>query len=71
MNVYVFRTDIFSEYDLEAVDELLSQEQTIVGWNVDRDDIDRVLRVESTAENAQELQQTLSKAGFFCEELQD
>lgn len=71
MNVYVFRTDIFSEYDLETVDELLSQEQTIVGWNVDRDDVDRVLRVESTAENASELQETLSKAGFLCEELLD
>ena len=71
MNVYIFRTDIISEYDLEAVDELLSQEQTIVGWNVDREDVDKILRVESTANNAEELQKTLSEAGFFCEELQD
>lgn len=71
MNVYVYRTDISSEYDLEAVDELLSQEQTIVGWNVDQEDVDKVLRVESTADNANELQQTLKEAGFFCEELQD
>jgi hypothetical protein len=71
MNVYVYRTDISSEYDLEAVDELLSQEQTIVGWHVDREDVDKVLRVESTADSAECVQVALSKAGFFCEELQD
>jgi len=71
MNVFVYRTDIVSEYDLEAIDDLLSSHGTIVRWNVDRDDVDKVLRIESTADNSAELLQTVTRAGYFCEELSD
>ena len=71
MNVFVYKTDIISDYDLEAIDELLSSHGTILRWNVDRDDIDKVLRIESTADNAEELLQTVTNAGYFCEELTD
>jgi hypothetical protein len=71
MNVFVYRTDIVTDYDLEGIDELLSNHQTIIRWNVDRDDVDKVLRIESTADNAQELLQTVTRAGYFCEELTD
>ncbi len=71
MNIFVYKTDIDSDYDLEAIDDLLSVHGTILRWNVDREDIDKVLRIESTADNAIQLQQTLVKAGYFCEELTD
>ncbi len=71
MNVFVYRTDIDSEYDLEGIDELLSNHETIIRWNVDREDVDKVLRIESTADNAGELLQAVVRAGYFCEELQD
>jgi len=71
MNVFVYRTDIISEYDLEAIDDLLSSHGTIIRWNVDRDDVDKVLRIESTADNSEELLQTVTGAGYFCEELTD
>lgn len=71
MNVFVYKTDIISDYDLEAIDELLSSHGTIIRWNVDRDDVDKVLRIESTADNAEELLQTVTSAGYFCEELSD
>ena len=71
MNVFVYRTDIDSDYDLEGIDELLSSHETILRWNVDRDDVDKVLRIESTADNAEELLRTVAGAGFFCEELKD
>lgn len=71
MNIFVYKTDIESEYDLENVDDLLSNHETILRWNVDREDIDRVLRIESTADNAGELMQTLVQAGYFCQELAD
>ena len=71
MNIFVYKTDIDSEYDLEAIDELLASHETIIRWNVDRDDCDKVLRIESTADNAEELLQTVTRAGYFCEELTD
>jgi hypothetical protein len=71
MNIFVYKTDIISDYDLEAIDDLLSSHGTIICWNVDRDDVDKVLRIESTADNAEELLQTVTNAGYFCEELTD
>ena len=71
MNIFVYKTDIISDYDLEAIDDLLSSHGTIIRWNVDRDDVDKVLRIESTADNAEELLLTVTQAGYFCEELTD
>ncbi|MBS1644453.1 MAG: hypothetical protein JST36_05380 [Bacteroidetes bacterium] len=71
MNILVFKTDIDSDYDLEGVDELLSGYETVVQWNVDREDVDRVLRVESTVNNGSLLQQRMSEAGYLCVEMAD
>jgi len=71
MNILVFKTDIDSDYDLEGVDELLSGYETVVQWNVDREDVDKVLRVESTVNNGSLLQQRMSEAGYLCVEMAD
>jgi len=71
MNVFVYKTDIDGSYDLEAIDDLLSTHETILRWNVDTEDCDKVLRIESTADNGTELMKTVVKAGYFCEELAD
>ena len=71
MNIFVYKTDIHSDYDLEAIDELLSNHGSILRWNVDREDIDKVLRIESTADNCEELMLTVTAAGYLCEELPD
>ncbi|MEO6830988.1 MAG: hypothetical protein ABI378_02035 [Chitinophagaceae bacterium] len=71
MNIFVFKTDIESEYDIEELDELLSEQETILRWNVDREDVDKILRIESTADNGSSLAKAVSDAGYFCEELAD
>ncbi len=71
MNIFVYKTDIEGDYDLETIDELLSNHETIIRWNVDVDDVDKVLRIESTADNAEELAKTVVEAGYLCEELPD
>lgn len=71
MNVFVYKTDIEGAFDLETIDELLSSQETIIRYSVDVEDIDKVLRIESTADNAEALAQTVVQAGYFCEELPD
>lgn len=71
MNIFIFKTDIDSEYDIEELDELLAEQETILQWNVDREDVDKVLRIESTADNGSVLRQAVVEAGYLCEELAD
>lgn len=71
MNIFVFKTDIDSEYDMEELDELLAKQETILRWNVDREDVDKVLRIESTADNGSWLREKVAEAGYLCEELMD
>ena len=71
MNVFVYKTDISTDYDLEVLEGLLDNHGSVLRWNVDREDIDKVLRIESTADNSDELIRPIIEAGYFCEELAD
>lgn len=71
MNIFVYKTDIQNEYDLETLETLLNNHGSIIRWNVDREDIDNVLRIESTANNSHELIRAITSAGYQCEELTD
>ena len=71
MNIFVYKTDIEGDYDLETIDDILSNHETIIRWNVDVEDVDKVLRIESTADNADELAKKVAQAGYLCEELPD
>jgi hypothetical protein len=69
--VMVFKTNIETEQDLNKIARILKSERNILRWNVDREDIDRVLRIESENMNRTEIQQKVEHAGFICEELAD
>ncbi len=71
MNVLIFKTNIRLKKDLERIRPVLSAYESIIKWNVDRHDIDKVLRIESTSDDPLEIIKTIEKAGFHCEELQD
>jgi hypothetical protein len=68
--VMIFKTNIETEQDLNAIARILNGETTIRKWNVDREDIDRVLRIESDSDLAL-IRQKIEFAGFLCEELTD
>ncbi|MES2515222.1 MAG: hypothetical protein V4580_13810 [Bacteroidota bacterium] len=71
MHILIFKTNIetdAAQYDLGS---LLQTCSSIVNWSLDKEDIDKVLRIESNTNNANEIISTLNKAGFICEELPD
>ncbi len=71
IEILVFKTNIGSEYDLKKVGTVLSKEPRIKAWNVDRDDVDKVLRIESHHLHPLAVIRLMRQAGYYCEELPD
>ncbi|MEO5889767.1 MAG: hypothetical protein ABIQ31_05910 [Ferruginibacter sp.] len=71
MNVLVFKTNIKFKKDLKIVRPFLAAHGPVIKWNVDIQDRDRVLRIESTSVDTLEIIKTVNKAGYHCEELPD
>jgi hypothetical protein len=71
MNILIFKTNIRLKKDLRVVQPFLSAYESIVHWNVDREDTDKVLRVVSKSNDPVEIIKTIIEAGYDCEELPD
>lgn len=71
MHVLIFKTNIKLKRDLKKLQIFLSEHPFIIRWNVDRADIDKVLRVEAVHQNTAEIMGIVQNAGFLCEELAD
>jgi hypothetical protein len=71
VQILVFKTSLESASDISKVAGLLDQDTRISKWNVDHDDIDHVLRIETFYLNSSDVKQILMTAGFYCEELLD
>lgn len=70
--VFVFKTNLVSDEHIRKISFLLNNHPSIQKWNVDREDIDRVLRIVPKAPiEPGEIIQAVQKAGFSCEELTD
>lgn len=69
--VLVFKTDIDTPQQLEDVRVIISRVKNITRWSIDREDIDRVLRIECEQLLPQAVIKMLCDAGFACEELPD
>ena len=70
-DVLVFKTNISSDEDVEKIRHVLTSESNITRWNIDRDDIDKVLRIECDQLQPEAVISVLRAAGFECEELPD
>ena len=71
MNILIFKTNIRLKKDVGIITPLLSADESIVQWNVDRDDTDKVLRIVSTSNDPIDIIKTINEAGYHCEELPD
>ncbi len=69
LHILIFKTNIELDEDLRSLGVCLQNETDIVDWNVDIEDIDKVLRIESKSNNTEKIIKTIIQAGFFCEEL--
>lgn len=71
VTIFVFRTNLNSLSDIETIAPAMDSSAAILNWSVDIEDIDKVLRIESLRENADEIIEVVRLAGYQCEELPD
>ena len=69
--ILVFKTDLISDEKLGMVKPFLDEHPDILRWTVDRQDIDKVLRIESENVSPADVVGLLQQAGCLCEELPD
>lgn len=67
--ILVFRTSVYTEQGKFRVKEALEGLPQIEEWNVDMEDVDRVLRVVSHETSPEEIISRLKAAGIDCCEL--
>jgi hypothetical protein len=70
-HILVFKTNIASHSDVEKVAFLLDEHDDIIRWNVDCEDIDKVLRIEGDQLEAHDVIRIVQAMGYECEELPD
>ncbi|NJK83403.1 MAG: hypothetical protein HC912_05875 [Saprospiraceae bacterium] len=69
MPVYVFKTSVLKE-NFDEVGQMLNEVLPDSKWNFDFEDVDNILRVESTVDISSLVIQKLNESQFFCEELE-
>jgi hypothetical protein len=67
--VLVFKTNINSLEKLKKVDSTLSGRTEIEKWNVDLDDCDKVLRIETKILKTNNVLEMMRSQEIYCEEL--
>jgi hypothetical protein len=70
IEILVFKTNLTDTKRISDVESLLDIHPHIVQWNVDLNDCDNILRIVSRNIEAQEVENMLLNAGYYCEELQ-
>lgn len=69
-NILILRTNINKRRDLKKVKLILNQQPNIVDWSIDTEDIDKVLRIETTNKiNEDDVSQLLKSIGIYGEDL--
>jgi len=69
MNILIFKTNIKYKKDLLNITNVMKDMPSVAFWNVDREDIDKVLRIESTNNDIEAIRNKIQYAGYLCEEL--
>ena len=72
MKLFIFKTDINTKQKVESMNDVLGRDNEIIDVSIDLEDIDNVLRVETTdfIEESDIVNRVHSK-GFYCTELAD
>ncbi len=69
-NILVFKTNIHTEADKKRVSEFFVHQTLVEDWNVDMDDIDRVLRIVSYELRPGDVVEMITGLGYQCAELE-
>jgi hypothetical protein len=68
-SILVFKTNVADAAALEKVGAILDNEALVDEWNIDMEDIDKVLRINSDL-NSGYIIGLLTSKGFICSELE-
>ncbi len=72
MTQLIFRTNIETRRHVKAIKSLFKYQSSIINWSIDLEDIDNVLKVNTTEEfNENDVKNLLKIRGFYCEALPD
>ncbi|HEX5025938.1 MAG TPA: hypothetical protein VFV68_11740 [Agriterribacter sp.] len=69
MQVLVFKTNLTNTACIREVEPYLNVHPSIHRWNVDLHDCDNILRIETEQLPGTAVEEILTKAGYYCEEL--
>lgn len=69
MYIHIFKTDIRTHEDIAILNKLFSVNPAISRWTVDMQDVDHVLRIESSTDNSTDIIHTVRQAGYYCADL--
>lgn len=69
MQVLVFKTNLMSAACIQQIAPILIEHPHIHRWNVDLQDCDNILRIETERLHGRVIEQIIGTAGFYCEEL--
>jgi hypothetical protein len=71
IEISVFKTNIHTDHDFEKIALLLDKHEKVSNWTLDREDADKVLRIQTTKIIVPEIIHLIKQNGFLCEELPD
>jgi tRNA G26 N,N-dimethylase Trm1 len=70
MKLIILRTNIKNKKKVKRIKPILNKHPQIISWSVDTEDIDKVLRIESTNQLFEnEVIELIENNGFQCEDL--
>lgn len=70
-NIFIFETNIKTEKDKQTISKVLNSNNEIERWNIDLEDIDSVLRIESHTLTAEQIIKIITEQDFKCSELSE
>jgi hypothetical protein len=69
-NILVFATNIRTENDKQTIGNVLDEHSEIQKWNIDQEDIDCVLRIESETLSEEDIIGIIKNQDFNCFQLE-
>ncbi len=69
--ILIFGTNIKTEKDKAIISPTLNAHPEIQKWNIDLEDIDSVLRIESQSLNTEQIIKLIAEQDFKCSELSE
>ena len=69
-NILVFATNIKTEIEKQKISTILDEHSEIQQWNIDQEDIDCVLRIESETLSEEQIITLLDNQNFKCSALE-